>query len=62
MIEPTMAALLAKVSSRFRLVQAAALRTRELNDGAKPRLECQSENPLTIALHEIAAGKVTVRD
>jgi DNA-directed RNA polymerase subunit omega len=62
MSDPTMAALEARIRSRYRLVQVAALRAKQLNRGAKPLLECPSDNPLTIALYEIAAGKVSAQD
>lgn len=53
--------LMDRVGSRFSLVVAAAKRARQLKDGAVPLVSCDSENPLTIALHEIAAGKVVVK-
>jgi DNA-directed RNA polymerase subunit omega len=53
--------LMDRVGSRFSLVVAAAKRARQLKDGAVPLVRCDSDNPLTIALHEIAAGKVVVK-
>jgi len=49
------------VGSKYALVVAAAKRARQLKDGAVPLVRCDSHNPLTIALHEIAAGKVIVK-
>lgn len=50
-----------RVGSRYSVVVAAAKRARQLKEGAVPLVRCGSNNPLTIALHEIAAGKVVVK-
>jgi len=50
-----------RVGSRYSIVVAAAKRARQLKEGAVPLVRCGSNNPLTIALHEIAAGKVVVK-
>jgi len=57
---PTISELEAKVPSKFSLVVAAAKRARQLNAGARPLVECESKHPLTIALYEIAQGKIQV--
>ena len=49
------------VGSRYSLAVAAAKRARQLKEGAVPLVKCGSNHPLTIALHEIAAGKVVVK-
>jgi len=49
------------VGGRFPLVVAAAKRARQLKEGAVPLVKISSNNPLTIALAEIAAGKVVVK-
>lgn len=49
------------VGGRFPLVVAAAKRARQLKEGAVPLVKLSSNNPLTIALAEIAAGKVVVK-
>ena len=46
------------VDSRFSLVVLAAKRAKQLKEGAPKLIETNSTNPLTIALEEIAAGKV----
>jgi DNA-directed RNA polymerase subunit omega len=46
------------VKSRYTLVVLAAKRAKQLRDGAAKLIETTSTNPLTIALEEIAAGKV----
>jgi DNA-directed RNA polymerase subunit omega len=56
----SLADLLKIVPNRYRLVQAVAKRARQLNEGATPLVECGTENPLTIAMHEIAEGKILV--
>lgn len=50
------------VGSRYTLTVAAAKRARQLREGAIPLVKCRSNHPLTIALHEIAAGKVIVKE
>lgn len=49
------------VGGRFPLVVAAAKRARQLKEGAVPLVKVNSNNELTIALAEIAAGKVVVK-
>jgi DNA-directed RNA polymerase subunit omega len=48
------------VGSRYSLVVLAAKRAKQIKEGAPVLIETASTNPLTIALEEIAAGKVTV--
>lgn len=49
------------VGGRFPLVVAAAKRARQLKEGAVPLVKINSNNELTVALAEIAAGKVVVK-
>ncbi|MFW6156668.1 MAG: DNA-directed RNA polymerase subunit omega [Armatimonadota bacterium] len=49
------------VGGRYPLVVAAAKRARQLKEGAVPLVNINSNNDLTIALAEIAAGKVVVK-
>ena len=51
-----------RVGGRFPLVVAAARRACQLKENAVPLVNIRSNNPLTIALAEIAAGKVVVKD
>ncbi len=44
--------------SRYSLVVLAAKRTKQIREGAPVLIETESTNTLTIALEEIAAGKV----
>ena len=57
-IEP----LMHKVGSIYKLVVLAARRALELSEGAPPLIEADPRRkPSTIALAEIAAGKVSIR-
>jgi DNA-directed RNA polymerase subunit omega len=49
-----------RVGSRYSLVVLAAKRAKQIKEGAPTLIETASTNPLTIALEEIAAGKVTI--
>jgi DNA-directed RNA polymerase subunit omega len=44
--------------TRYGVVVAAAKRARHIRQGATPLTETSARNPLTIALLELAAGKV----
>ena len=59
MIFPPISSLLEKVDSRYTLVVATAKRARQLADGANKLTECDSEKPVTVALHEINENKIT---
>ena len=48
--------------SRFTVVIAAAKRAKQIKDGAPPLVNLPTRNPLTIALHEIAAGLILIGD
>ncbi len=50
--------LLANSDSLYKLVVMAARRAVELNAGAPKLVETESENPSSIALEEIAQGKI----
>lgn len=43
---------------KFVLTNLAAKRAKQLRDGAPPLVRCESNHPLSIALAEIAAGKI----
>ena len=59
LVEPGINELLEKADSRYTLVIETAKRARQLAQGEEPLVECESENPVTIAAHEIMEGKVT---
>jgi DNA-directed RNA polymerase omega subunit len=60
MIYPSGDELEKKVGSKFALVMAVSKRAKQLKDGSPPQIETRSTNPITIALEEIAAGKLTI--
>ena len=53
--------LIDQLGSSYDLVVAAAKRARQLRDGARPLVDIDSNNPLTIALQEIAEGKIILK-
>ena len=68
-MEPRMEQLLDRVDSKFTLVTLAAMRAREINDYynqlgeglgkiVPPQVTSVSRKPLSIALEEVAAGKI----
>ena len=59
MINPSLDSLVKKVDSKYTLVVLAAKRAREIMDGQQPLIECRSNKPVTIALEEVAQGKIT---
>ena len=58
MIKPPLEVLLDRVQNKYALVIVAAKRARQLKEGAMPMVDIDSGNPVTIALEEIAAGKI----
>ena len=58
---PSLEHSLEKVSNRYLLVVLAAKRARQLNRGAAPQLETKQKKPTSVALEEIAEGKVGYR-
>ncbi len=58
MIKPPLEALLDRVANKYALVIVAAKRARQLKDGALPMVDIDTASPVTIALEEIAAGKI----
>lgn len=58
MIKPPLEELLEHVESKYSLVIIAAKRARQLKDGVLPLVDVDSANPVSIALEEIATGRV----
>jgi DNA-directed RNA polymerase subunit omega len=58
MIRPPIETLLERVPNKYLLVMLAAKRARELRAGQLPLVDVDSQNPVTIALEEIAAGRI----
>jgi DNA-directed RNA polymerase subunit omega len=46
------------IDSKFRLAILVARRAKQLIGGAKKKVECKSENPLTVAMEEFKQGKI----
>lgn len=59
MINPSLDVLVEKVDSKYTLVVLVAKRAREIMDGQQPLAESKSNKPVTIALEEVAQGKIT---
>lgn len=59
MIQPSLDVLVKKVDSKYTLVVAAAKRAREIMDGDPPMVDIRSSKPVTVALQEIAEGKLS---
>ncbi len=58
MIIPSADRLEERVGSKYALVILSAKRARQLKEGLPPLIRASSGNPLTIALEEVASGKV----
>lgn len=58
MIYPTLKDLLVKVDSKYTLVVAVAKRARQLVDGQPKLTKTISNKPVTVAVNEIAEGKI----
>lgn len=54
--------LVDRCGSRFTVVVAAAKRAKQIKEGAPPLVNLPTRNPLTIALHEIAAGLIEITE
>ncbi len=59
MIYPSVDELEKQVDAKYTLVIAAAKRARQLREGSAPLVEVSSSKEVSIALHEIARGKVS---
>jgi len=47
------------IDSKFRFITVAAQRAKQLQGGAKPRVETRSRKPTRIAVEEAAAGTIS---
>lgn len=59
MIEPSINDLMKKADSRYTLVVETAKRARQLVDGSPKLSKVSSDKEVTIAINEIAEGKIT---
>ena len=53
--------LIDRLGSSYDLVVIAAKRAQQLRAGAKPLVDTDAKNPLTIALQEIAEGSIILK-
>ena len=53
--------LIDRFGSSYDLVVVAAKRAQQLRGGAKPLVDTDARNPLTIALQEIAEGNIVLK-
>lgn len=60
MTRPPLESLLEKIENKYALVVAVAKRARVLKEGQLPMVDVASSNPVTVALEEIAAGKIRI--
>ena len=53
-----------EVDSKFRFITVASQRAKQLQNGAKPRVDVRSRKPTRVAMQEVLAGAVSweVRD
>lgn len=61
MIYPSLDELVDKVDSRYTLVVEVAKRARQIVDGDKPKIDVDSDKPVSIAIREVEAGKIHYR-
>jgi DNA-directed RNA polymerase subunit omega len=47
------------VDSKFRFITVAAQRAKQLQNGAKPRVESRTRKPTRVAMQEVLAGAVS---
>ena len=59
MLYPPVADMLKHVQSRYLLVNVVAKRARQISEEAEVLNEELSEKPVTLAIHEVAEGKLT---
>ena len=59
MLYPPVADLLKNVSSRYLLVNVVAQRARQIAQEAEENQEELTEKPVTLAIREVAEGKIT---
>ena len=55
---PSLEELEEKIGFRFSVVMAVAKRARQLTDGSRTFYNGESNNPLTVATHELSNGSV----
>lgn len=59
-VKPAVTELLKIVNNRYELVIATAKRARQIAAGSEPLTDVQEKSPVTLAVNEIAEGKVKI--
>lgn len=59
MINPSFEELKKINESRYSLVMTVSKRARRLVDGSKPLIESKTKKPVSLAIEEVMAGKVS---
>lgn len=62
MLYPAMSKLNSYISNRYMLVNVVARRARQISEAADARNETLTEKPVTLAIHEVADGKLDARN
>lgn len=62
MLNPSFEGILKEGDSRYTLVMLASKRARQIIEGSKPLIETDSKKPVSIAIEEILAGKITYKN
>lgn len=62
MIKPPLEELLEQVDTKYALVLATAKRARQIKEGGLPLVDIDSTNPVSVALEEIATGKISIEE
>lgn len=60
MVKPAVTDLLKIVNNRYELVIATAKRARQIASGSKKLTDVDEDSPVTLAVNEIAEGKVKI--
>lgn len=60
MVEPSVTDLLKTVDNRFQLVIMTSKRARQIASGSKTLTKVEEDSPVTLAVNEIAEGKVKI--
>lgn len=62
MLNPSFEGILKKGDSRYTLVMLASKRARQIIEGEKPLIETDSKKPVSIAIEEILAKKISYKN
>ncbi|OLS01704.1 DNA-directed RNA polymerase subunit omega [Tissierella creatinophila] len=62
MLNPSFEGILKEGDSRYTLVMLASKRARQIIEGEKPLIDTDSKKPVSIAIEEILAGKITYKN